>query len=490
MSKQVKELKRAMAVGAAWMMALRVSYRLIGLVSTVILARLLTPDDFGVAAIAMSVFALVNIFTQFGFETVLIQRKKFNVDDYNTAWTYNLLFGFASALVLFFSSEYIGQFYDNKDIEHVTIATSILFILHGLRNIGVVDFQKNLTFDKEFKLQIVPKFISFFVIICLAFYLRNFWALVIGGIVLKAMEVVSSYLMHPFRPSFSLRKSKDLFGFSKWLFVNNVLAFIDTKSPELILGKLMSPHAVAIYSLASEIGKLTTGEVIANLNRAIYPGYAKVSSDLQKLRDLYMDSVRVIALIAMPLGTGVALVSAYIVPIMLGDQWLVAIEPVVYIALGGSVTALKSNSNYVYLALGKPQIGTAELFIRGMIFVPLMVYLMDINGVVGVAQSFLITSILMFFVSIFILKAVLHISVYTQLKLYVKPLVATLVMALFVGMFTTQFAAGNQLISLLFAVVIGVVSYVGTVLLVWLILGKADGFEKQAMDVCMARLRR
>lgn len=471
------------------MITLRVSYRLIGLISTIILARLLTPDDFGIAAIAMSVFALVNIFTQFGFETVLIQKEAVSRDDYNTAWTCNLLFGVVAAIILLLSSGYIGEFYENVNIAYVTTATSLLFVLHGLKNIGVVDFQKNLTFDKEFKLHIIPKFISFFFTIGLAIYLRSFWALIVGSILLKTMEVISSYLMHPFRPSFSLKKSKELFSFSKWLFANNLFGFLDARSPELVLGKLMSPHAAALYSLSSEIGKLTTAEVVANLNRAIYPGYSKVSSNIDQLRDLYMDSVRVIALLAMPLGAGVALVAVYIVPIMLGDQWLAAVEPVVYIALGGAITALKSNSNYIYLSLGRPHIATTELFFRAILFTSLMFYFIGINGVVGVAQSFLISAILMFFVSIFIIRVILRLSVYQQLKLYIKPLVATLSMAFFVGGYISQYEVGNPIFDLVLATIIGAISYAGAVFFMWLLSGKPEGIEKKVLEIAAVRMR-
>ena len=196
-----------MTTGAIWMTLLRFTYRIIGLVSTVILARLLTTDDFGVAAIAMSIFAIINIFSQFGFDTVLIQKNKASEHDYNTAWTFNFLFGALSAIFLFSISPFVADFYQNKDLGDITKVIAFMFLLHGLRNIGVVDFQKNLTFDKEFKLHVIPKFISFFITIGLALYYENYWALVIGNVAWKLIEVINSYLMHPFRPKFCFKSS-------------------------------------------------------------------------------------------------------------------------------------------------------------------------------------------------------------------------------------------------------------------------------------------
>lgn len=488
MKSQNKSLQKKIAIGAVWMTFLRVTYRLIGLISTVILARLLTPDDFGVAAIAMSIFALINTFSQFGFETVLIQHKSPSKSHYNTAWTFNLVFGVLAAILLASSSSFVGEFYENKDLASVTIVISILFLLHGSRNVGVVDFQKNLTFDKEFRLQIIPKFISFFVTLALAIIYKNFWALVIGNVVWKAMEVANSYIMHPFRPRISFREGKELFGFSKWLMVNNFLTFMNNKTPELTLGKLVSPHAAAIYNLAAEIGKMSTSEVIANLNRAIYPGYAKVSADLDKLRALYKDSIRVIAFIAMPVGTGVALVSSYIVILMLGQQWLDAIEPVFYLALAGAINSLKSNGNYVYFSLGKPRIATFELIIRTCIFIATLIYFINIEGVIGAAKAFFITSIVMFFVSNIILKYVLQLGLSEQIGLYVTPFLSTIIMATCVQSYFEFFLVDIFMIDFILAILIGVVSYIVSIYIIWIIAGRKSGVEKQVISFIRSKI--
>ena len=476
-----KNLNREIAVGAVWMTFLRISYRLIGLVSTIILARLLTTDDFGVAAIAMSIFALINTFSQFGFETVLIQKHDADMDDYNTAWTFNFIFGAFASIFLFCLSPWVGEFYGNVNLEYITK------VISGIRNIGVVDFQKNLTFDKEFKLHIIPKFISFFITISLAIYYENYWALVIGNVAWKTIEVINSYIMHPFRPSISFNKSKELFTFSKWLIVNNFLNFTNNKSPELVLGKLMSPHAAAIFTLASELAHMATSEVISNLNRAIYPGYAKVSHDLPALRELFKNSIRVIGFLVMPIGVGVALVSDYIVELVLGLQWLDAVEPLRFLALGGSIFALKSNVNYIYFALNKPRISSLELFLRSIIFVGLMMYLIGENGVVGAAQAFFISSVVMFVVSNVILTIILNISFTEQIRLYLKPLLAAIIMSVCVKGYLVYLAQGILLIDLVLAVIVGVVSYILSVYFIWCLAGCKEGIESQVIKVIRSK---
>lgn len=474
-----KSLKKSMAVGAVWVTVLRLSYRLIGLVSTVILARLLTPEDFGIAAIAMSIYFLISTFSNFGFETVLVQHPAPTTKHYSTAWTLNMIFGVFAAALLASVSGLIGGFYEKPEITYITIVISLMFILNGIKNTGIVDFQKNMNFDKEFKLNIIPKFISFFITIGLAVYCRNYWALVIGSVFLTFFTVVNSYYMHPFRPTICFERGRELFQFSKWLMINNFITFINTKSPELILGKLISPQAAAIYSLSAEIGETATSEVISNINRAVYPGYAKVSSDLEKLRSLYQDSVRVIAYLALPLGAGVAVASPAIIPLALGDQWLDAIEPLFYLAIGGGIYALKSNSNYIYYSLGKPRLATLEMVFRVIIFIPLFLYFVDKNGVVGAAQSFMISAIAMFFLSNVIIRGALHLSLEAQIGIYFKPFLATMFMAIVVYWALELTEMNSNMLDLALAFIAGVMSYVPSIVLFWVLSGKKEGPEKQ-----------
>lgn len=473
----VKELNKAIVRGAIWTSALRISYRFIGFISTIILARILSPGDFGIAAIAMSFYALIEVFSNSGMQTVLIQKKNITEEHYNTAWTINLIINLIAACLLFFAAGYVAEFYTIPDLEYVLYTLMLLFILEGLKNINVVDFQKNLTFDKEFKLIIIPKIISFFIIIGLALYLKNFWALVIGNVAWKIIEVINTYLMHAERPSFSLKKSSEMILFSKWLVLNNVFAYINLRMPELILARFVAPGTVAMYSIASEISTTGTTEIISNINRAIYPGYAKVSHDAEKLFNLYNSTRKVISYIAIPLGVGIASVAAVMVPVLLGDKWGGVVEPLIYLSIGGSVLAIKSNIAYIYYALSKPYLVTLELAIRATIFVLLIFMLFDIYGVLGIAYAFLASAVVSFFVSIIIINRLLTFSVIEQLRIYLVPVFSAIVMALVVNLYVSS-NAENMLFELVVSVILGMVTYVSCILMFWLMGGRKDGPEK------------
>jgi lipopolysaccharide exporter len=471
-----KNLGESIARGAAWVTMLRFSDRFIGLVSTIILARLLTPSDFGVVAISMSFYGLVEVFSRMGLETVLVQKKNITKNDYNTAWTLNLSLSLIAAIILAISSSKIGEFYNSEDIRYITLSVSFLFILNGLKNIGTVDFQKFMTFEKEFKLFMLPKILSFFITIPLAFTLRSFWALVIGSIAWKTLETINSYLMHPHRPKLCLKKWRELINFSKWLVISNLFRFAHFRSPEMIIGKIVSPHAAAIFSLANEISAILTREVVASLNRAIYPAYSKVSGDLYELRKLYVNSIQFIYLIVIPVGVGLSLVAEDFVPIFLGDQWFNAIIPLVYLSLGGMFYAMQTTTNFVFLSLAKPKVVSLLSFLKAAFFLLLLVLLTQSDGVVGAAKAFFYSSIVMLIITMYFLQHEIKLSVLKQLKLFFRPAAAASCMT-FILLYFRPYFDSHVWLSFGLSIFFGALTYSTTLYVFWVMSGAKDGAE-------------
>ena len=475
-------LNKSIVKGALWMSALRSLYRIIGFISTMILARILTPHDFGVLSIAMSFYALLEIFSNTGMNTVLIKEKDISVDHYNTAWTLNVIINSLAAFFIAISAHLVANFYEIYDLEFILYICAVVFLLNGVKNIWVVDFQRDLTFDKEFKLLIIPKFLGFFITIGMALWLQNYWALIFSILFGRVIEVVTTYAMHRGRPKFSLLKISEIFLFSKWLVLNNIFSYINSRLPELILGKLTSTSTVATYSISLEISSTATTEIISNLNRALYPGYSKVSSSTSALTGLYINSMKVIAYIALPLGIGLVSVSSIMVPVVLGNQWLQVIEPLQCLALGGMILSMKSNAAYLYYVLSKPYLVTLDLLIRAVAFVIFIYVLFPKFGLMGITYAFLISSIISFVISAVIINKLLPVSLVGQFSLYLKPGIAALVM----GYITNYFISFNifsSLVELFLAVIVGVIVYILTIIVLWIITGRGKGPEEFVLRI-------
>lgn len=462
------------------MVLMRGSIRVLGLVSTMILARLLTPEDFGLVAVAMALFAMVELFGDFGFDTVLIQKQDARDEHYDTAWTFNLAFGCIACLTLLAAAPYIGAFYDDDRLFGVLMLVSGFFVVNGLRNVGVVEFRKNMTFDKEFKLQILPRIIGFCVTIPLAFVLKNYWALLFGTLAVNVSYMLATYLMHPYRPKPTLRAWRDLFDFSKWLMFNNFVYYLNWRTPELFIGKLLSLGSAGLFTIADEIARMPTMEISATINRAAFPGYSKAAADPDALKQLYERVMSGIALIVYPAAIGLMLVAEYAVPVLLGEKWLDAVELVEVLSLAGLLIALNTNTGYVFLALGQPRVLSIVGVLRFAVLVPLLVLGCIFGGLLWGAYAILAVAGLVFVGLNVLITTRLRVQFRAILGVHRKPLLATGIMGAALVFLKHEFFAVDvsQTLALTVAVPAGAVVYGAGVLGLWLASGRPDGPEE------------
>lgn len=484
----MKNLGAKMAKGAAWMVLFKLSERSLGLISTIILVRLLVPADFGLVAMAMSIIAALELLSAFGFDMALIQNQAAERRHYDTAWTLSLSFSVISALILCALAGPAADFYDEARVTPVIYWLALGTVLHGLQNIGVVAFRKELEFNLEFRFLLTKKIAGFITTVPLAFALRNYWALVIGMLTANAAGVIVSYWWHPYRPRLSLAGFHELYHFSKWLFINNIFTFLRLRSAHFIIGRLAGPHALGLFSVSHEISNLPTTQLIAPINRAVYPGYAKHASDRAGLRHSVLNVSTMIAFFALPAGAGIAVIAAPLVRVFLGDEWVEATPLIRILALAGIATALQTNFSYVYLAVGSPRTTTTLTGAYLAVLIPALVACSLTWGVIGAAWAYLGTALLFTPVNYLILMKILNVAAKEILAAVWRPLVATGAMALLLNALVNATQA-SPVLQLALAVALGSFSYSATVLILWYLSGRPDGSERFLLDKTMPKLR-
>ncbi len=382
------------ARGALLMMALKMAERSIGFVSTMILARLLTPADFGLVAMAMTIVTLMELMGAFGFETAIIQRQDAGRTHYDTAWTFGVIFSVATALMLLVLAIPAGHFYREPRVATILMVLAAGALAQGFENIGTVAFRKELDFGREFRFLLSKKLVSFTVTIGLAFAFRSYWALIIGTVVGKWFSVMISYRVHPFRPRLSLAATRDLFHFSRWLFLSNLVLFLQNKSDAFILGRTVGASDLGLYNIASEIATLPSTEVIAPINRAVFPAYAMLSAELAKLREKFLEVFRFIAVISLPVCVGLVCVADLAVQVLLGDKWMAAVPLLQLFTVCGLTSSLQSNLILVIIALGKPKANTMLSAAMLVFYLPAMFWASIHYGTLGATWVHLVMSII------------------------------------------------------------------------------------------------
>ena len=307
--------------GTAWTLSFRIVDRVIGMASTLILVRLLSPADFGIVAMAMTIIALLEVFTLAEFSSAIIQHPSPSRDYYDSAWTLSFVFGAFSTLLMLLFAKPIAGFFNEPQLAPVIVALSLIPLVDGLFNMGCVDFRKYLQFRKDFIFMTGRKLTGVIAVIPLAFIFRSYWALVGGMIAGRLAGLILSYLLHPFRPQFSFGSAAPLFRFSRWIILNNALTFLSTRGAHLIIGRVSGATTLGTYTVAHEMASLPTTELAAPINRVMFPAYSTLSHDLSALRHGFLKVLGLIALLAIPAGLGMASVAHLFVPVVLGDKW-------------------------------------------------------------------------------------------------------------------------------------------------------------------------
>lgn len=491
--KSEKSLGKSISIGALWMLGVRLTVKSLGLISSIVLARLLMPEDFGIVALAMSVYALIRLIRQFGFSFALIQNQQANRELYDTAWTLGVILSAIAAVILYALGPWAATLYSDERLLPVFTALALMFIITGFENVGVVDFQKKMTFDKVFILQVIPKVLSFVITLSLAFYLKNFWALVIGMLVNRLALLVIGYVIQDYRPRFNLVAWRQLVGFSSWLMIINLIKYLNRHGQNIVLAKFGGPALVGLVSIATEFASFVANEVIQPINTAAYPGYSSVGHDKKKLRQTFSTVVEAVVYVTVPGAVGIAALAPIFVPVLLGDKWLEAVELVLVIAYASIFISLAATFDMVFIASARQRVTTFLVSLRVVIFFPLMYFLYHLHGAFGVAEALLVSSLTVFPIYLWALQAYIGIPASSILKMLMRPTLAALAMHVamswyvdYVGYLELGLAGITALLS---AIVLGAIAFGVTAWIIWLFVGAPAGVESKVISVVVSKVR-
>lgn len=351
-------LNRKIANGATWTVTLRFGERALGLVSTLILARLLAPEHFGLVAMGTVLLATLETLTDFGFETALIHRQTKEPAYLDSAWTLNLMLGAGNSLVMLAAAPVAAWFYGEDRVVEIVMVLALTALLHGMHNIGMVLYEQDIRFARIFAQVLIKKAVSIVVTISAALILHDHRALLIGMVTGTLCGTLLSFILSSYRPRLRLTHWRELVGFSKWLLVNNMLHFLGARGADFIVGRMAGASSLGAFSVSYELANLPTTEVVGPITRAVFPGYAQMAHDLARLREAFIAVYGVIAVAALPAAVGIACLAKPFVAVLLGEKWMSTVPLIEALALFGATRALQANTGSVYLAMGKPYIMT------------------------------------------------------------------------------------------------------------------------------------
>lgn len=492
MQKPVESIGNKIASGAFWTVGMRLSIRALGVVSVIILARILVPEDFGIVAKASMIASFLELITRFGLEAALIQNQAATTEHYDTVWTVHAIRGAIIAVVLAIVAYPAANFFREVALGEVMFVYALAALIRGFINVGTVDFQKDLQFDKEFRFNLYGKLVGFTTTMIVAIIWRTYWAFAIGILAAALTRLASSFVMSRYRPGFSLAQWRSLFDFSKWVFTAGLINAMSDKLDMFILSRFSATETVGQYTVANEISGFASTEVAMPIARATMPGLAKLNSDRDKFRSTYTASMLVMLFIVVPAGAGVSAVSEPLTALVLGEKWAAAAPLIEILAFFGIARAVFAISKSAYVSSGRIDVFAKLTFIQLVLRVTLLAAGYYLGGVIGLAWGVLIAAVLQMIVTCAAqhILALLHVG---ELVRHVWRVLAAAAM-MYVSLKTIwpqvyMFGDESRALALLAEVTFGAIVYFVSLSLFWLASRDLQGPEAIVIKFLKQKLR-
>lgn len=429
-------------------------------VRSIVLARLLTPEIFGIWAICMMVIRGIDFFTETGFGAALIQRQKSFEEAKDTAFTLMVIRGVVLTLLAYFLAPVISEFYEKEILELVIAFLAIAFFVSGFRNINIVYYEKELNFRLLTYLDQAQILFDFILVVSLAYYFRSVWALTIGYVVSACLSILFSYLIIPGKPRFSFNKkiALELFTYGKYITGLTIIIFLTTEIDNAVIGKVLGTEALGFYVLAYTLANIPATHFSKILSRILFPAYSKMQGDSNALSMALKRAIKFVALFTIPVTAMLFALSNELIIVIYGERWLAASNVLAILSIFGFFRGISSINGYMYNAIGKPNISfylnTAKLVIICILIIPITKQF----GIEGAALTVTVPLVLQFFVSLYILASILNTSFLFVLRGVLVPSISGIVLIVSFLLLSETYSLTN-LVSLFSALALGLVFY-------------------------------
>jgi len=469
---------------------MRWAVRAIGFVNVIILARLLTPEAFGIVVMATIVIGFITSFTEMGAQQLLIREREINTQMINTAWTIRVILGVLIALFLLAIRPLAAQYFDEPRLPAVITVLSVACIIDGFYNIGITLARKELQFDVDFRASVYSRLASFFITLALVIWLRNYWALVYGKLLGSVASVAISYWLHAYRPRFCVRYFRMFLRYSYSIVPLRISTFLNEKVGSIVVGGISSAATLGIYNVASDLATMFTREIAAPLGRGLMPGYAKISDDPQGLARAFVNVLAASAAVIVPVGIGSCLVAPYLVPLFLGEQWLEAVIYMQFLSIYATLLSIqRTMSVQIFIVVGHEARAAILSWIRLAILASASVAAAAYGGALAVAQVTPVVGLLLLPVTSLFLVRSLSVTVGDIVWALWRPAVSAMVMALAVMQLDAILVAQGlpMFAMLVILVLVGAMTYVLSMAVTWVLSGKPEGLEYLADKALRSR---
>jgi len=307
---------------AGFQIGINLTQRLIGIISTLILARLLTPNDFGVIAIIILSIHFVDVLSDAGSQQYIIQKNDADNHDLNTAWTFDIIIKCIATFVIWLSAPWLADFLQNPALTNAIRVVSLTIPIRALRNPGIILLAKNLSYQKIFKLNVWQKVLSFMSIMAVVIFEPSYWAVIAGNFTSAFVLCIGSYYLIAYRPRLTIARLHLQWSFTRWALLRGLTGFGRSQADMLIASKIFSPTILGGYHLLRDLALTPALSLIMPASEPLLAAISDAKKDKENLYYRIRLSIVALLTVIMPLSLFIFNESALITSVLLGDQWI------------------------------------------------------------------------------------------------------------------------------------------------------------------------
>jgi O-antigen/teichoic acid export membrane protein len=457
-----------------------------------LLTRLLTPTDFGIVAIAVTLVQILETVFDLPISQLLIRSPVLNTELLNTAFTLGLLRGAVLALLLAACAWPFARIYHDPRLIPLILVLSLASVMRGLASPAMAHFARAIDFRRNVILEVSSKLASLALTAALGFtVLHNYWAIVVGTVTTPTVSALLSFVVAPHKPRLSLAAWREFASFLGWFTLVQLMSAINWKAGRLILGDVAPRAVLGNFSMAGDLCAMPYQALISPVMGPLMAGFSHVQNEPERLARAYGRSVATIIAVGLPVMLALVVLAKPIVRLLLGAKWQFTPQPLSWLALAGCIGLAGAPFGSLCMATGRAKsifwINLAELVVS----LPVTVFFIILRGLPGAIAAQFVVVISNQLVIMGLVTRIIPRGVFAQLRPMLRPILAASLYALVLWALrpiTTTLERPMLALALILIGAAGLTVYIAALLTLWAFAGRPDGLEQTIVKTAKASM--
>lgn len=424
----------------------------------VVLARLLSPSDFGMIGMLSIFMSVSQTFIDCGFSSALIRQKDVSTKDYGTTFLINFVLSLIVFAILFFAAPFIAEFYNTPELKPVMQVFSTTLIINALFTVHKVRLSRNVDFKTQSKGSLCAATISGAIGITLAYKGFGVWSLVYQAICNSTLNLILFTLLLKWFPcpTFSRNSFHNLFGFGSKIFIASIIHSIYSNLYNIVIGKKFSASTLGYYTRADQLGQFPSQNIAGILSRVTYPILSQIQNDQEQLKTIYTKYLQICCFAVFPLMMGLAALANPVITLLFGEKWIPSAVLLQILCIGLMFDPVCNINLNLLLVKGRSDLFLKLEIIKKTIAITILIASLPF-GLLGICTGRVLYGVIATLLNMTYTNRFIDLSMWKQIKLLLPSLSFSLIMA--AGAYVITLTSLNCISQLVVGISVGLILY-------------------------------